>query len=116
MAQVRGFAHEVDPFIARRHESQAMGEMVEEEEPSGASDESDDSLEPRYQISATVIEEMRKLERMFQEKGMRYRLIDRIGEGTYALSQLQRNSKLMFFRNILHGIQSGGFDVRTLQE
>ena len=61
----------------------AQGRIEEDFEISDASDETDNSSERRNQIAAMVKEDMIKLERVFHEKGMKYRLVDRIGEGMW---------------------------------
>lgn len=48
------------------------------------SEESDDSEEDDAQISETVRDDMAKLERTFQAKGLKFRMINRIGEGGMA--------------------------------
>ena len=55
-------------------------EEVDGEEHSEASESSSEE-EP---VDETVREDMLKLEESFQEHGMKFRLIDRIGEGKYA--------------------------------
>lgn len=46
-------------------------------------EESDESEEGYVEVSDTVREEMSKLEKIFQKKGLKFRMIDRIGEGTW---------------------------------
>ena len=57
------------------------GDTEEDEQTSQASDETNDSSERRRRALAMVKEDMMRLERIFQEKSMKYRLIERIGEG-----------------------------------
>ena len=44
---------------------------------------SEDSEEECLEVNDTVREEMSKLEHIFQDKGLKFRMIDRIGEGKY---------------------------------
>ena len=57
---------------------------------SEASDESDESSNKRRRAALTVKHDMAKLESIFHEKGMKYRMIDRIGEGTATRECLER--------------------------
>ena len=59
----------------------AEGETEEEAESSQPYEEVDDSSDHKRRAPTAMSEDMAKLENMFQEKGMHYRLIDRIGEG-----------------------------------
>ena len=100
-----------ESFVSRRQEHQESDGLNEDEDEApgellGASGESDESQEPRYHLSATVIEDMRQLDRMFREKGMRYRLINKIGEGKYALSLSFAKMKAHFYRDVFHCVQS----------
>ena len=67
-----------DQYLSKMDVMQGFEDNGETSEVSGESDDDEDSV---YQITASVKEDMRKLDGIFQEKGMRYRLIDRIGEG-----------------------------------
>ena len=55
-------------------------DYIEEEEGDDYSEESGSSSEGEL-IDETVREDMQKLEETFEENGMKFRLIDRIGEG-----------------------------------
>lgn len=60
------------------------GEFVVEEDDNIVyedSEDSEDSAEDYAQVSETVREDMTKLEKTFQAKGLKFRMIDRIGEG-----------------------------------
>ncbi len=48
------------------------------------SDDSAESEESCGEVSEVVREEMCKLEKVFQKKGLKFRMIDRIGEGTFS--------------------------------
>ena len=61
------------------------GDTEDDDELSEASDDSQDSSERRKLAAMIIKEDMSKLERIFREKGMKYRLIDRIGEGIHIL-------------------------------
>lgn len=100
-----------ESFVSRGQEHQVSDELDEDEDeapgaPFGASGESDESQEPKHRLSATVIEDMRQLGRMFREKGMRYRLIDKIGEGKYALSLSFAKPEAHSCRDVFYCIQS----------
>ena len=98
-----------ESFVSRRQEHRESDDEDEDEATGdilGASGESDESQEPRYHLSATVIEDMRQLTRMFREKGMRYQLIDKIGEGKYALSLSFAKMKAHSFRDFFYCVQS----------
>lgn len=101
-----------ESFVSRRQEHQESDELNEDGEDEapgellGASGESDESQERRYHLSATVIEDMRQLGQMFREKGMRYRLIDKIGEGKYALSLSFAKLEAHHYRDIFYCVQS----------
>ncbi|KAL9100936.1 MAG: hypothetical protein Q9163_003751 [Psora crenata] len=82
MARLRGGTVTQDnPLQSRKPMTHSVEDDTETPEDSDASD---DSEEQRYQIAAAVKEDMDKLDRIFREKGMKYRLIDRIGEGTFS--------------------------------
>ena len=88
MSRIRGDPSQDTPLVRReqvprtKHPVQDGQDHYEDGgEVSDRSDETDDSSERRHQIAAMVKEDMIKLERIFHEKGMRYRLVDRIGEG-----------------------------------
>ncbi|KAL9590741.1 MAG: hypothetical protein Q9203_000463 [Teloschistes exilis] len=63
------------------------------------SDESDDSEEDDAQISETVREDMVKLERTFHAKGLKFRMIDRIGEGTFSTVYKAEDMHYDFYQN-----------------
>ena len=77
------------------------GDTEEDEQTSQATDETNDSSARRRRALAMVKEDMMRLERIFQEKSMKYRLIERIGEGTllttlhhpYVLTEHQEHSQ-----------------------
>lgn len=46
------------------------------------SEDSEESEEPNEEVGELAKEEMSKLEGIFQAKGLKFRLIGRIGEGT----------------------------------
>lgn len=84
MARPRPSTYEDNPFLIPKHAPLAVQDMEgssEDAEASDASDETTDSIDKRRQAAAIVKQDMAKLEKIFQEKGMRYRLMDRIGEG-----------------------------------
>ena len=85
MARLRDNASQDDPFQTRKNIVPATHESENDAEPLEVSDESNDSENEEHQIAESVKEDMRRLDEIFREKGMKYRLIDRIGEGASAL-------------------------------
>ncbi|KAL8701917.1 MAG: hypothetical protein Q9224_000271 [Gallowayella concinna] len=63
------------------------------------SDESEDSEEPFEEISELAREEMSKLEDIFHAKGLRFRMIDRIGEGTFSTVYKAEDLHYEFYQN-----------------
>ena len=79
--------------------------------------ESSDSESPTG-IDRAVQEDMDKLEEIFHDIGLRFRMIDRIGEGL-ALSFNNQNHAgqlLIFCRDFLHRVQSRRFALRALSK
>lgn len=60
----------------------------EEEEYSEASEHSDGSSESEREVGESVLEDMARLENTFEEIGLKFRMIDRIGEGTLTRMRL----------------------------
>ena len=58
-----------------------LHEEVDDEQSSEASEDEDETQE---QIEPSIKEDMRRLEDIFQDMGYRYRMINRIGEGTFS--------------------------------
>ncbi|KAL9637314.1 MAG: hypothetical protein Q9164_002276 [Protoblastenia rupestris] len=85
MARLRDNAIQDDPFQTRRNIVPETHEGENDAEPLEVSDESNDSENEEHQIAESVKEDMRRLDEIFREKGMKYRLIDRIGEGASSL-------------------------------
>ena len=87
MARVRSALSQENPFLGYKtitrnmHLQDGQGRLEDLAEDSDASDETDDPSERHCRILSVVKEDMTRLEKIFDEKGMRYRLIDRIGEG-----------------------------------
>ena len=84
MARPRTTTNQENPFVIQKHVAPAIPETEgssEDAETSDASDETTDSIERRRHAAAVVKQDMANLETIIQEKGMKYRLIDRIGEG-----------------------------------
>ena len=66
------------------HQTTPVSNDTETEDDDALSDDSDGSEnigDKKRRVAFAVKEDMAKLERMCEEKGMRYRLMDRIGEG-----------------------------------
>lgn len=81
------------------------------------SEESEVSEEPFEAISELAREEMSKLENIFHAKGLRFRMIGRIGEGKY----VQTHNSLAGFdlyedRNLFYCIQGRRLTLRLLSE
>ncbi|KAI4290379.1 MAG: hypothetical protein L6R35_000343 [Caloplaca aegaea] len=62
-------------------------------------EESDESEEGYVEVSDTVREEMSKLEKIFQKKGLKFRMIDRIGEGTFSTVYKAEDLHYDFYQN-----------------
>lgn len=71
-------AEEGPEFTSDNGQVNECGNLVHE-----YSEDSEDSEEPYEGISEQAREEMTKLESIFHAKGLRFRMIDRIGEGMY---------------------------------
>ena len=71
-----------------RRESRNLGggETEDEEGSSDDHNESDETLDRKRRALKAINEDMDKLEEIFEEKGMKYKLISRIGEGSYRSS------------------------------
>ena len=79
--------------------------------------ESSDS-ESLTEIDRAVQEDMDKLEEIFNDIGLKFRMIDRIGEGS-ALSFNTQNyagQLLIFCRDLLHRVQSRRSALRALSK
>ncbi|KAL8768436.1 MAG: hypothetical protein Q9209_005342 [Squamulea sp. 1 TL-2023] len=63
------------------------------------SEESEESDEPYEEISELAKEEMSKLEGIFRAKGLRFRMIDRIGEGTFSTVYKAEDLHYDFYQN-----------------
>ncbi|KAI4199516.1 MAG: hypothetical protein LQ350_004582 [Teloschistes chrysophthalmus] len=63
------------------------------------SEESEDSEEDDAQVSETVRDDMAKLERTFQAKGLNFRMINRIGEGTFSTVYKAEDMHYDFYQN-----------------
>ncbi|KAL9602937.1 MAG: hypothetical protein Q9219_001462 [cf. Caloplaca sp. 3 TL-2023] len=63
------------------------------------SEDSDESDEEYGEINEMVREEMSKLERVFQKKGLRFRMLDRIGEGTFSTVYKAEDLHYDFYQN-----------------
>ncbi|KAL8972410.1 MAG: hypothetical protein Q9183_000571 [Haloplaca sp. 2 TL-2023] len=60
---------------------------------------SEDSEEECLEVNDTVREEMSKLEHIFQGKGLKFRMIDRIGEGTFSTVYKAEDLHYNFYQN-----------------
>ena len=78
----------------------------DDEDVSDGSQCSDESLEEAHRADEATREDMARLGDTFRERGMRFRMIDRVGEGRmYALSSLA-NGLSAASRHIFHSLQS----------
>ena len=64
---------------------QIDGDSQDGEESSVESERSEELSEDEQEVDESVLEEMAKLENTFQEIGLKFRMIDRIGEGKLKL-------------------------------
>ncbi|KAL8650743.1 MAG: hypothetical protein Q9210_003644 [Variospora velana] len=62
-------------------------------------EESEESEGGYVEVSDTVREEMSKLEKIFQKKGLKFRMIDRIGEGTFSTVYKAEDLHYDFYQN-----------------
>lgn len=62
-------------------------------------EDSADSEEVYGEISELAREEMSKLEKIFQKKGLKFRMIDRIGEGTFSTVYKAEDQHYDFYQN-----------------
>lgn len=60
---------------------------------------SDDSLEGRSDIDDVVKEDMSKLENIFHDMGFKFRMIDRIGEGTFSTVYKAEDMHYEYYQN-----------------
>ena len=72
--------------------SRQIDEDIQDGEESSEHSESSEELsEGEHEVDESVLEEMAKLENTFQEIGLKFRMIDRIGEGKFeAISSLNQ--------------------------
>ena len=81
------------------------------------SEESEESEEPFEEISELAREEMSKLENIFRAKGLRFRMIGRIGEGKYVqIHDILAGFGLRVDRNLFYCIQGRRLTLRLLSE
>lgn len=74
-------------FSSTEPESDSKGPEIGQEDKSdrsGDSECSDESSESQEDIDESVLQEMADLEETFHDMGLKYRMIDRIGEGTFS--------------------------------
>ncbi|KAL8737702.1 MAG: hypothetical protein Q9181_001420 [Wetmoreana brouardii] len=60
---------------------------------------SEESQEEHVEVNEAVKEEMTKLENIFQAKGLKFRMIDRIGEGTFSTVYKAEDMHYNFYQN-----------------
>ncbi|KAL9586123.1 MAG: hypothetical protein Q9212_001104 [Teloschistes hypoglaucus] len=92
---------EDSPELEEGHDFTSEGDLVVEDDDVvyEDSEESEDSEEDDAQVSETVREDMAKLERTFQAKGLKFRMIDRIGEGTFSTVYKAEDMHYDFYQN-----------------
>ena len=109
MAQVIVDGHQENPFLTRANSypTEVDEESQDDVEETEASDRSSDAPKRRRQISHNVKKDMFNLERIFMEKGMKYKLINRIGEGMgHQPQQCQPGLVVNILRDLLHCVSS----------
>lgn len=74
----------------------------------------EDSDEDYPEVNETVREEMSKLEQIFQGKGLKFRMIDRIGEGKYLSLIILRLCPLTYIEVLLSGTFSTVYKAEDL--
>ncbi|KAL8840566.1 MAG: hypothetical protein Q9170_001252 [Blastenia crenularia] len=95
-AQLNGFqeAEEELYFTSEDELTNENGNSIYED-----SEQSEESEEAYEEVSEMAKEEMSKLERIFQRKGLKFRLIDRIGEGTFSTVYKAEDLHYDFYQN-----------------
>ncbi|KAL8735594.1 MAG: hypothetical protein Q9166_000763 [cf. Caloplaca sp. 2 TL-2023] len=83
------------------HDFTSEGALVDEDRDAvdDQPEESEDSEEPFEEISELAREEMSKLESIFHAKGLKFRMIDRIGEGTFSTVYKAEDMHYDFYQN-----------------
>lgn len=74
-------------------------ELEEGEDEQEGSECSEDSADSEYAVDETVREEMAKLEDTFREIGMKFRMIARIGEGTFSTVYKAEDMHYDYYQN-----------------
>lgn len=88
---------EEDPFMIHQPEvedcdpvleliSGDSGDVEDEQQLYEGSEDSDSSAESQPEIDAADLQDMRALEKVFLEKGLKFRMVDRIGEGALPIT------------------------------
>ena len=94
-------------------------EECTEDEVTRGLDSSSETSEDDEEVDDCVQEDMNNLEDVFNERGLKYRMINRIGEGSLlgrgSLSWTERLI-LALSRNVLHCLQSRRLALRLLSE
>lgn len=78
LAPVTSLSEKLGLSPGTRYKS-ACGQDIEE--PSEGSEASEAPSESEHEVNEAVLEDMAKLENTFDEIGLKFRMIDRIGEG-----------------------------------
>lgn len=118
---------EDNPFVTYIPEEDAVDEDPdldpgdaeddEQEEYFDDSEESEEVLEQPADLDPAVRQDMTRLEETFRNMGLKFRMIDRIGEGTiHDLSTARFEQVLTLRRNFLHRLQSRRHALRLLPE
>lgn len=96
LAPANNLSHELESSPVSQCEPDECEEGEDEQE---GSESSEGSAESEYAVDETVKEEMAKLEGTFREIGMKFRLIARIGEGTFSTVYKAEDLHYEYFQN-----------------
>ncbi len=83
MANLTTAATEENPFVTGKNSPRAHGSM-EDDAVEEYGEDFETSSGSEYEIEEAVREDMDRLENILRSSGMRFRMIDRIGEGKHS--------------------------------
>lgn len=96
LAPANHLRHELQSGTGSQYDTDEFEEDEDEQEGSECSER---SAESEYTVDETVKEEMEKLEDTFREIGMRFRMIARIGEGTFSTVYKAEDLHYEYYQN-----------------
>ncbi|KAL8823234.1 MAG: hypothetical protein Q9191_006049 [Dirinaria sp. TL-2023a] len=103
---------EENPFVThppkRANAELIPGYAQDEQQLYESSEESESSIESPVEVNETVREDMCKLEEVFVDMGLKFRMIDRIGEGTFSTVYKAEDMHYEYYQNDWDKEQSDG--------